>query len=246
MLIKNERIMKSLHIITPVKDSIETTLDTIKAIMSSRISVPYTYTIFNDNSTAENTEILKKASAEYGFTLVNISEITDHPSPNYLMVLQRARKEALSKDAGLMIIESDVTVEPDTIQSLYEETVKRTECGIAASVTVDANKEINYPYGFAKGRVPGVYDEKRHCSFCCSLLTPALLNAFDFDLLDPNKNWYDVTISHESIKLGLRNYLFTNLPVLHRPHNSRPWKQLKYKNPLKYYWLKFTKGLDKI
>jgi hypothetical protein len=34
--------------------------------------------------------------------------------------------------------------------------------------------------------------------------------------------------------------------VTHRPHASRPWKQLKYKNPLKYYWLKLTKGLDKI
>jgi len=36
------------------------------------------------------------------------------------------------------------------------------------------------------------------------------------------------------------------LTVWHRPHSSRPWKQLKYTNPLKYYWLKFTKGLDKI
>ncbi len=238
--------MKSLHIITPVKDSIATTLDTIKAIMSSEITVPFTYTIYNDNSTAENTEILRKASEEYGFTLVNIAELTDHPSPNYLMVLQRTRKEALQQEAGLLIVESDVTVNKDTIQRLYEEAENRQQCGIAASVTVDENGEINYPYGFAKDRMPGVYDEKKHCSFCCSLLTPALLKAFDFDTLDPTKNWYDVTISHESIKAGLHNYLFTNLPVLHRPHNSRPWKQLKYKNPLKYYWLKFTKGLDKI
>lgn len=238
--------MKSLHIITPVKDSIATTLDTIKAIMSSEVSVPFTYTIYNDNSTAENTKILKDASTEYGFNLVNIADLTDHPSPNYLMVLQRTRKEALAADAGLLIIESDVTVGHDTIQRLYEEAMSRPDCGIAASVTVDENKEINYPYGFAKGRIPGVYDEKKHCSFCCSLLTPALLEAFDFDNLDPTKNWYDVTISHESIKAGLRNYLFTNIPVLHRPHNSRPWKQLKYKNPIKYYWLKYTKGLDKI
>ena len=68
--------MKSLHIITPVKDSIATTLDTIKAIMSSEITVPFTYTIYNDNSTAENTEILRNASEEYGFTLVNIAELT--------------------------------------------------------------------------------------------------------------------------------------------------------------------------
>lgn len=238
--------MKGLHIITPVKDSIETTLDTIKAIMSSKIDVPFTYTIYNDNSTPENTEILRRASEEYGFTLINIAELTDHPSPNYLMVLQRTHKEALSGDLGLLIVESDVTVEPDTIQGLYNGAVERPDCGIAASVTVDSNKEENYPYGFAKGRQKGVYDEKKHCSFCCSLLTPSLLKAFDFDTLDPTKNWYDVTISHESINAGLHNYLFTNLPVLHRPHNSRPWKQLKYTNPLKYYWLKFTKGLDKI
>lgn len=238
--------MRGLHIITPVKDSIETTMDTIEAVMSSDINVPYQYYIYNDNSTAENTERLRQAAAKYGFTLINIAEMTDHPSPNYLMVLQKTRHEALSKSYGLLIVESDVTVRRDTLQRLYDEAKARPECGICASVTVDENDEANYPYGFAKGRKPGIYDEKKHCSFCCSLLTPALLRAFDFDNLDPSKNWYDVTISHESLKAGLHNYLCTNLPVLHRPHNSRPWKQLKYKNPLKYYWLKLTKGLDKI
>ena len=72
------------------------------------------------------------------------------------------------------------------------------------------------------------------------------IRAFDFRQLDPTKNWFDVTISHEALKQGFQNYLFTTLPVWHRPHGSRPWKQLKYKNPLKYYWLKYTKGLDKI
>ena len=37
------------------------------------------------------------------------------------------------------------------------------------------------------------------------------------------KNWFDVTISHESLNAGLHNYLYTSLPVLHRPHQSRPW-----------------------
>ena len=72
------------------------------------------------------------------------------------------------------------------------------------------------------------------------------MRAVDFDSLDSTKNWFDVTISHLSLKAGLHNYLFTYLPVVHRPHGSRPWKQLKYKNPLKYYWLKLTRGLDKI
>jgi hypothetical protein len=87
---------------------------------------------------------------------------------------------------------------------------------------------------------------KKHCSFCCSLLKPEFLRKMDFEQLDPTKHWYDVQISHEALNLGFKNYLFANLPAIHRPHQSRPWKQLKYKNPLKYYWIKFTKGFDKI
>ena len=238
--------MNFLHIITPVKDSIDTTLDTVKAIMESDIRVPYTYTIYNDFSTPENTLRLEEASKEYGFQLVNLSDLTDHPSPNYLLVLQKTQKEAIEADAGLLIVESDVTVEKHTLQGLFDGAMERKDCGMAASVTVDGNGEINFPYLYAKGRKPKVYDEKKRFSFCCTLLTPQFLKAFDFHLLDASKNWFDVTISHESVKKGFHNYLFVNLPVLHRPHGSRPWKQLKYTNPLKYYWLKFTKGLDKI
>ena len=238
--------MKSLHIITPVKDSIDTTIDTVKAIMSSDIKVPFTYTIYNDFSTPENTLRLEEASKEYGFQLVNLSDLTDHPSPNYLLVLQKTQKEAIEADAGLLIVESDVTVEKHTLQGLFDGAMERKDCGMAASVTVDGNEEINFPYLYAKGRKPKVYDEKKRFSFCCTLLTPQFLKAFDFHLLDASKNWFDVTISHESVKKGFHNYLFVNLPVLHRPHGSRPWKQLKYTNLLKYYWLKFTKGLDKI
>lgn len=238
--------MKSLHIITPVKDSIDSTLETIKAIMQSDIKVPYTYTIYNDFSTPENTRRLEEASKDFGFQLVNLADITNHPSPNYLLVLRKEQKACLKEEAGLLIVESDVTVQKHTLQSLYEGAKERKDCGIAASVTVDEQGVINYPYLHAKGKENKVYAEKKHCSFCCSLLTPALLKAFDFEELDASKNWFDVTISHESLKKGLQNYLFTNLPVLHRPHGSRPWKQLKYTNPLKYYWLKFTKGLDKI
>ena len=238
--------MNSLHIITPVKDSIDTTLDTVKAIMESDIRVPYTYTIYNDFSTPKNTLRLEEASKRYGFQLVNLSDLTDHPSPNYLLVLQKTQQEAIEADAGLLIVESDVTVEKHTLQALFDGAMERKDCGMAASVTVDGNGEINFPYLYAKGREPKVYDEKKRFSFCCTLLTPQFLKAFDFHLLDASKNWFDVTISHESIRKGFHNYLFVNLPVLHRPHGSRPWKQLKYTNPLKYYWLKFTKGLDKI
>lgn len=238
--------MKSLHIITPVKDSIDSTLETVKAIMASEITVPFTYTIYNDFSTEENTRKLEAMAKEYGFNLVNLSDLTTHPSPNYLLVLRKTQKEAIAADAGLLIVESDVIVKKNTLQSLFDGAAERSDCGIAASVTVNDEGVINYPYEHAKGKENQVYAEKKHCSFCCSLLTPALLKAFDFEELDPSKNWFDVTISHESLKRGLQNYLFTSLPVIHRPHASRPWKQLKYTNPLKYYWLKYTKGLDKI
>ena len=211
--------MKQLHIITPVKDSIELTLQTIESILASDFTVPYHYYVYNDFSTEENTVRLREASEKMGFELINLSDLTDHPSPNYLLVLQTAQQKAIEAEAGLLIVESDVIVKKYTLQSLFDG---------------------------AQGKENQVFPEKKHLSFCCSLLTLRFLKTFDFHQLDPEKNWHDVTISHRSLELGFVNYLFTSLTVWHRPHGSRPWKQLKYTNPLKYYWLKFTKGLDKI
>ena len=83
--------MKCVHIITPVKDSIELTLQAAEAIMASDLNVPFVYTIYNDFSTEESTARLQEASVKLGFELVNLSDITDHPSPNYLLVLQMAQ-----------------------------------------------------------------------------------------------------------------------------------------------------------
>ncbi len=232
--------MECLHIITPVKDSIDSTLETIKAVMDSDIRVPFTYTVYNDFSTPENTLRLKEAADKYRFDLVNLSDLTTHPSPNYLLVLQMAQAKAIASNAGLLIVESDVTVRKDTLQGLFDGALQRPDCGIAAAVTVDDEGKINYPYLYAKGKEGRVFSVKKHVSFCCSLLCTDLLRKFDFHLLNPEKKWHDVTISHISLKKGFSNYLFTALPVTHRPHGSRPWKQLKYTNPLKYYWLKYT------
>lgn len=238
--------MTQLHIITPVKDSIDSTIVTMEAVMASQLSVPFTYTVFNDFSTPENTVRLHREAERLGVRVIDLADLTDHPSPNYLLVLRRCQREALADDAALLIVESDVTVRPDTLQGLWDGAVSRGDCGIAAAVTVDADGNINYPYLYAKGWSGRVVDSRKHCSFCCSLLTPALLAAFDFERLDDTKNWFDVTISHASLDAGLHNYLFCTLPVVHRPHQSRPWKLLKYTNPLLYYWRKFTKGFDKI
>jgi len=238
--------MRKVNIITPVKDSIELTLETVKAIMESDITVPYSYTVYNDFSTEENTTILEKYSKELNFNLVNLSDMTTNPSPNYLLVLQLSQAKAIEEDAGLLIIESDVIVKNDTIQKLFDGASNNKDCGIAASVTVDESGDINYPYSFAKGKENQVFPTKKHLSFCCSLLTLNFLKSFDFHQLNPEKSWHDVTISHQSLRLNFRNYLFTELPVLHRPHSSRPWKQLKYSNPVKYYWQKIVNKRDKI
>lgn len=82
--------MSQLHIITPVKDSLGTALRTIDSIMHSQTGVDFRYTVYNDFSTPETTARLRTESGNYGFTLVNLSDITQHPSPNYLLMLQTA------------------------------------------------------------------------------------------------------------------------------------------------------------
>ena len=154
-------IMKCIHIITPVKDSIELTLQTAEAILKSDFTVPFHYTIYNDFSTDENTKRLKEASLAMGFELINLSEITSHPSPNYLLVLQMAQEKAVAAEAGLLIVESDVIVKKHTLQALFDGAQSRQNCGIAAAVTVDENEVINYPYLYAKGKENQVFPEKK-------------------------------------------------------------------------------------
>jgi len=238
--------MNKLHILTPVKDSLETTLQTINSIMSSELQVDFSYTVYNDFSSDATTEILEKESVKLGFRLVNLKSITLHPSPNYLLVLQIAQQRANFEDAHLLIIESDVIVGKNTIQQMYDQVVKLEKTGMIAAVTTDITGKVNFPYLYARKFSQGILDTRKRLSFCCTLLTQSLLTSFNFDTLNPEKSWYDVFISHKSIELGFKNYLITALPVVHLPHSSRPWKQLKYTHPLKYYFYKFVEKRDKI
>ena len=238
--------MDKINIITPVKDSLDTTLQTIQNIMQSETTVGFEYTIYNDFSTEQTTEVLQFESDKQGFTLVDLQEITTHPSPNYLLVLQTAQKKAIADGNHLLIIESDVIVEKDTIEKMYNYSKRLNHVGMIAAVTTDIKKQINFPYLYAQKFETGVVNTRKRLSFCCTLLTNEFLKSFDFDELNPEKSWYDVFISHKSIELGFNNYLITSLPVLHLPHSSRPWKQLKYTNPIKYYWRKFINNKDKI
>lgn len=238
--------MNKLNIITPVKDSFDTAIRTIQGIMNSKTDVDFEYTVYNDFSSDETTEKLQKASEELAFTLVNLKDITTHPSPNYLLVLQTAQKKAIEANAHLLIIESDVIITNDTVQKIYDYTHILDKTGMIASVTTDNSGTVNFPYLYARKFEAGVITTKKRLSFCCTLLSNSYLTKFNFEDLNPEKSWYDVYISHKSVELGFKNYLLTSLPVLHLPHSSRPWKQLKYTNPLKYYWRKLTNNKDKI
>ncbi len=232
--------MKSnLYVIMPVKDSIETAEQAIRAIVSSG----HTLTVFDDNSTAETAALLDQLASELKIGVVHVGQLIDHPSPNYRWVLITAQRECLETNRHLVVVESDVIVRPDTLDRLAA--AVEPKVGMVAAVTHDAEGQVNFPYEYAKRiHADGVCTKR--FSFCCTLLTNTFLRAYDFEQLNPEKNWYDVHISHMSVKLGFDNILQVTNPVLHKPHSSRPWKQLKYTNPLLYYWRKLTQHKDKI
>ncbi len=236
--------MAQVLVITPVKNSIETTLDTARAVAASSVKVKHV--IFNDFSNAETKESLEKHREEIGYELIHIEDLTDHPSPNYKLVLQLAQQQALEVGIPLLVVESDVVVTSNTIEILLEQLNADPAAGLIGSVTVDEKGLVNFPYHKFKAVKEPVIATQRSLSFCCTLFSPAFLQAYDFKGLDEAKDWYDTFISQKSLALGFKNTVLMHAPVWHRPHASRPWKQLKYSNPLKYYFLKFWKGLDKI
>ena len=232
-------VNNKVHIIMPVKDSLPTAEQAIRAVVAGG----YTLTVYDDNSTVENAAQLDALSEELGIRVVHVGEHTDHPSPNYRWVLIDAQKHCLAKGEHLVIVESDVLVRESTIGKLADAVTPRI--GLVSAVTCDGNGRINFPYEYARRIKTDGLCRKRF-SFCCTLLTNEFMHAYDFVGLDPDKNWYDVTISHLSLKLGFDNILQVSNPVLHKPHSSRPWKQLKYTNPLLYYWRKLTQRRDRI
>lgn len=228
-----------IHIIMPVKDSIETAEKAIRAILQSG----YTLTVYDDYSSKETASRLKELSDETGIEIVSISEQTTHPSPNYRWVLMDAQRKALEQGVSLVIVESDVMVRQETIGRMADAVCPGV--GMVAAVTHDEEGNINFPYEYARHMNQDGSCKKR-LSFCCTLLTNEFLRTYDFEQLDPEKNWYDVFISHMSVKSGFTNILQISNPVVHMPHSSRPWKQLKYTNPILYYWRKLILRRDKI
>jgi len=236
--------MRKLLVATPVKDSISHAERAIRSVMNNSNKELWDYVVYDDFSSAETSVRLDELSAELGFQVVHLRDILTTPSPNYRYVLQAIQQKALQSDSHVVLVESDVVVNPNTFQRL--EAAVSDNVGLVAAVTIDESDAVNFPYLFARNWQCKDIECKKRLSFCCTLLTNNFLKSYDFAALDSTKNWYDVFISHKSIELGFKNILQMTNRVLHYPHSSRPWKLLKYTNPLKYYWIKYTKGFDKI
>jgi GT2 family glycosyltransferase len=236
--------MPEAIVITPVKDSPKTTIQTIESICMA--SGQFQYIVYDDFSGTETRELLFKFQKNLGFQLINLSELTQNPSPNYKIVLIDAARKATEANAPLIIIESDVVIRKETIQNLIAISRNNKRPGLIGAATVGSNGLFNFPYEYLENHFKGVIPAKHSLSFCCTLLSPEFLASFNFENLSSKKDWFDVYISRQARKLGFQNYLDLDEKVLHQPHSSRPWKQLKYTNPIKYYFYKYIKNRDRI
>ncbi|MFC3198572.1 glycosyltransferase [Parapedobacter deserti] len=236
---------------TPVKDSVENTLETIAAVRANKVAIDHY--VYNDFSSAETKQALEQHKVRYGYRLVHLEDLTSHPSPNYRLVLRDAQRQALKKNVPLILVESDVVIEADTIKKMLDFYGQHRSVGLVGAITVDEEGNVNFPYLRFKdepveaGRLGRSYVEvRKSLSFCCTLISLEFLREYDFVYLNESKDWFDIFISNQALAMGFKNYLLCDVPVVHRPHGSRPWKQMKYKNPVKYYLLKFLKRRDKI
>jgi hypothetical protein len=237
--------VKNPILITPVKDSLKTTREMIGSLRAISQDIPYF--IFDDFSSKETRRWLEENAIKYGYKVIGLEKHTKKSSPNYRTTLILAQKMALENGVHLAIVESDVFANQETILELTKLADELNDAGLVASVTVDAAGEINFPYAYATAiDKPTIFASAKSVSFCCTVLSLRMLEKLDFNELPLNMDWFDVFISRKSRQLGFCNYVVKNLPVVHKPHSSRPWKHLKYKNPVLYYLKKIIMHRDRI
>jgi len=205
------------------------------------------YYIFDDFSSKETRRWLEANAGQYCYQVIGLEKHTKKSSPNYRTTLILAQQLAIENGSHLAIVESDVFASYETIVELNQLTDELTDAGLVGSVTVDNAGEINFPYTYATAiDKPTIFASAKSVSFCCTIISHRFLEKFDFNELPKNMDWFDVYISRKSRQLGFSNYVVKNLPVVHKPHSSRPWKHLKYKNPILYYLKKIIKQRDRI
>ena len=79
--------MNKLLVITPVKNSIDLTEKTIRAVMDSMDKQQMKYVVYDDFSDSETAQRLDALAYELSFEVVHLSDVIDSPSPNYRYIL---------------------------------------------------------------------------------------------------------------------------------------------------------------
>ncbi len=235
-------ILSDLLIVTPVKNSLDTTIKTIEAVSQYR-SI-HEYLVFNDNSDTETTQWLEENSIQLGYTLLQAQEITPEDSPNQRALLIELLTRCRGRD--ILIVESDVIINQNTITGLQDAANTLESPGLIGAVTVDADGVPCFPHAHLKGKTGSVIQLNSSISFCCTLLSRSFFDTISAASLSRKKEWFDIFLSKKARNSGYKNYILLNQKVFHRPHSSRPWKKMKYTHPIRYYLGKFFARRDRI
>ncbi len=235
-------ILSDLLIVTPVKNSLATTIKTIEAVSQYRSRNEYL--IFNDNSDSETLTWLEENSNRLGYTLLHAQELTPEGSPNQRALLIELQRRCRGRD--ILFVESDVIISQTTIPELLNAVNTLESPGLIGAVTVDVDGVPCFPHAHLKGKTGWVIELNSSISFCCTLLTHSFFSSFTASALSRKKEWFDIYLSKKARNSGYKNYILLNQKVFHRPHSSRPWKNLKYTHPIRYYLGKFFARRDRI
>ena len=132
--------MAEVLVITPVKNSIVTTLETAMAIKKSTVAL--THQIYNDFSDGNTRQLLEENLSCIGYELIHLEDLIDTPSPNYKAVLQMAQKEGkammtLTLVEGSSLQEASSSVLKQYVMELIE----------AEEITVNGLKAIRMEAG---------------------------------------------------------------------------------------------------
>lgn len=233
--------MKLPLVLIPFRDSLTTLQKTIIALRESTPDIPLL--LCDDASSASCLKDLNtwlEAQNWVGVELLSLPKAGD--APQYGLALREGLTRAHSELRQLLVVESDVEVLPGVAEGL-QRVLERNPCAVmAGAVTIDSEGVWNFPYAgtFRADKLrSSPLIRRRSLSFCCTLLD----HVFVENLLHtpfPDTGWMDLKISAIARKFGTL-WLALDLQVIHNPHSSRPWKLLKYKSPLLYYFYKITR-----
>ena len=227
-------MMQIITLITQWKDTIQ---QSIAAIVSSRVTVPFDYTVYCGSLEDANKKKLENLSVKYHFNLININDLETNANLPEKNVLHHARLSIMSENIPLIVVSPDVIVEKDTIQQLYEYQKLLTQSGLISAVLTNNNGNIDLPHLFARKYKRGINPVRKGVGFYCVLFSSDLLKKMDFLDMPAIKDRYDVWINRRARQMGFKNYLLTLCPVVNINASSLlSW----FSRPLSYFWMRLT------